>query len=177
MKPLLLQLLVEKKCTNCGGLGPFYKNKSRSDGLSGECRACLRVRYDEWRSANPEKAKAATNRWRARNSDRNKASKVKWRAENLERVRSTARRSTLVRMYGITVEDFSAMFKQQHGICPVCGSSMKEFGRGSNFACVDHDHTTGKIRGLLHQKCNVGLGHFNDDPVLLRKAANYLEGK
>lgn len=55
--------------------------------------------------------------------------------------------------------------------CIICGESQKLQ------LAIDHDHKTGRVRGALCSRCNLGLGHFRDDPELLRLAALYLEGK
>ena len=82
------------------------------------------------------------------------------------------RRNHLVEKYGITPEDYEVMLAEQHNRCVICGKDQSEEG----FAlAVDHDHDSGKIRGLLCQKCNRGLGDFRDDSRLLRRAADYLE--
>jgi len=59
----------------------------------------------------------------------------------------------------------------QGGVCAICGG----INDNDDALSVDHDHETGRIRGLLCSKCNKGLGSFNDDPELLRKAIAYLE--
>ena len=58
------------------------------------------------------------------------------------------------------------------GKCDICSTDIPGFGRKK--LCIDHDHTTGAFRGMLCQKCNLGLGNFNDDPNLLKKAIKYL---
>lgn len=76
----------------------------------------------------------------------------------------------LKRRYGITEEEYSRMFKGQGGVCKICG--RPELKR--KHLSVDHCHTTGVVRGLLCNACNVAIGHMQDDPELLIKAAEYL---
>lgn len=73
--------------------------------------------------------------------------------------------------YGITQEQFEALFKSQDGACAIC-LTKDDFGRGAIH--VDHDHKTGGVRGLLCVRCNAGLGYFRDDPDLLLKSVEYL---
>ena len=74
--------------------------------------------------------------------------------------------------YGLTLNDYEQMFAQQNGRCALCGTDEPggQWGR----LCVDHDHETGRIRALLCNCCNIAIGHLNDDPKLLEKAAAYL---
>lgn len=72
--------------------------------------------------------------------------------------------------YGLSAEEYYKMFEDQDNKCAICERSFDEVQ-----AFVDHDHKTGKVRGLLCTKCNTLLGMANDDPNLLRKAAKYLE--
>jgi hypothetical protein len=77
------------------------------------------------------------------------------------------------RRYGITREDYNRMFSDQNGSCKICKTT--EIGRGHTHFHVDHNHTTGKIRGLLCDKCNRGLGYFDDRYDLLKDASSYLQ--
>jgi hypothetical protein len=65
------------------------------------------------------------------------------------------------------------MLLEQHSVCRICGTDNPG-GRGKVFS-VDHDHQTGKVRGLLCHHCNVGLGNFKDSIDILKKAISYLE--
>lgn len=74
----------------------------------------------------------------------------------------------------ITMDSKSIKMVDNHnGMCDICGSTVPGFGRKK--LCIDHDHKTGKFRGMLCQKCNLGLGNFNDSPDLLKKATIYLK--
>lgn len=73
--------------------------------------------------------------------------------------------------YGLTPEAFKIIFINQNRICAICGTT----DWGIQGPTVDHDHKTGKIRGILCHICNKALGSFKDSPVLLRIAINYLE--
>ena len=77
----------------------------------------------------------------------------------------------LMRHYGITVDDYNRMFADQNGCCAICKRHQSEFRR--SFA-VDHDHETGKVRGLLCISCNRGLGYLGDDIDRLMAAVAYL---
>lgn len=72
---------------------------------------------------------------------------------------------------GITEEDYLDLLHDQDGKCAVCGRHSDEASRRLS---IDHDHKTGRVRGLLCHKCNVGLGMFNDDTGVLNRAIDYL---
>ena len=82
-----------------------------------------------------------------------------------------ARKCNLMRMYGITIEQYDEMYDAQHGACGICERHSTEFPQR---LAVDHCHTTGRIRGLLCSYCNRALGAFRDDPAALQRAARYV---
>lgn len=100
--------------------------------------------------------------WRKRNPGYDKL------VRNPEKVRENAWR----RRYGITRDDYNLMFSKQKGKCAICAT--EEVGRKHTHFHVDHNHTTGKVRGLLCDKCNRGLGYFNDNSDTLNNAQRYL---
>lgn len=75
--------------------------------------------------------------------------------------------------YGLTLEDYERMLDQQGGVCAICGTSDPRHGRSRRF-CVDHDHSTGRVRALLCANCNKALGLLADDPDRVRSAERYL---
>lgn len=75
---------------------------------------------------------------------------------------------------GMSKEEFYAMLDRQEGKCGVCRNPLNiTFGIPVTFV-VDHSHATGDNRGILCPKCNLGLGHFDDDPERMRRAAEYV---
>ena len=82
------------------------------------------------------------------------------------------RRYLLKKQYKIDDEEVDFIFSTFAKGCNICKKALS-FGK-ANYA-VDHNHNTGEIRGVLCNKCNLGLGHFKDDITLLEKAKNYLE--
>jgi hypothetical protein len=79
----------------------------------------------------------------------------------------------LFRHHAMTREEWHTLLKNQHNRCQICN---KVFTTQFDII-VDHSHATNKIRGLLCRKCNIGLGMFLDDPVILLTASNYLKGR
>lgn len=104
--------------------------------------------------------------WRERNPDRNaeqtRRSVKAWRSRNPD-----ARRHELAG-YGLSREEWLLMLASQDGRCAICQRAT------TATLHVDHDHTTGRIRGLLCRNCNVALGLFRDDAEALTRAAAYL---
>jgi hypothetical protein len=88
-----------------------------------------------------------------------------------------ARDANLKHWFGISIDDYNQILKDQDSKCAICGEAETWFiKRWNKLAClaVDHDHNTGEVRALLCRRCNQALGKFNDDPELFDKAAAYL---
>lgn len=149
----MLRLLSDsKECTKCSIVKPiseFFRDSQKSDGHYSSCKTCCK---------SPSKIRSA--RWRKNQPD-------KWR--------SVFRSSALKRRYGITIEEFESLWDKQQGLCAICHNPAA--GKGSmSILGVDHDHKTGKVRGLLCWRCNQGLGYFKDDIKRLQSAIQYLMG-
>lgn len=78
----------------------------------------------------------------------------------------------LRREYGITQEDYYDILEEQDGVCFICKGPP---AWGKSKFCVDHDHDTGEVRGLLCNPCNSAIGYFGDDITRLKNAIEYLE--
>ena len=147
--PLFLKGL--KKCPKCRivkRLNDFYNDFDTKDGKASRCKKCVR----QIRSKEENRKKE--------NSTRNKLyDPIKQKNNHLKS------------SYGITLERYTEILASQNGKCIICDIRGVDTKRG---LAVDHDHETGKLRDLLCDKCNRGLGHFNDSPELLRKAMKYL---
>lgn len=83
--------------------------------------------------------------------------------------RDKARDSVLRRLYGISLEGFNKILKTQGGVCAICKGPPTKKG-----FMVDHDHKTGKVRGILCHHCNAALGALRDSQVIVASALDYL---
>ena len=102
---------------------------------------------------------------------RNEQSKI-WRQENPKLYKKVRKNYNLKRDYGITIDDYFLILQNQNYCCKICKKHESEFKIA--FA-VDHSHKTGKVRGLLCMDCNIGLGLFKDDIMILDSAKLYLK--
>jgi hypothetical protein len=80
------------------------------------------------------------------------------------------RNNYLKRKYGITEDDYNILLKKQYGVCAICFKPPIKTN-----LCVDHNHKTGVIRGLLCKRCNYLLGVYHENGILLINAGFYLE--
>lgn len=90
-----------------------------------------------------------------------------WNKANPHKRRIVSRRNKLKTQYGITPEQYDAMVLAQDSKCSICFKKTK--------LVIDHDHSTGKIRELLCNNCNGGIGYLRDSLINLKNAVNYLE--
>lgn len=117
----------------------------------------MKERLYLWRKNNPEKSKEIYRKYRR--SKKGKIKNKRW-----------AKKKRLMD-YGITEEVLENIKQKQNNKCAICGKIINEFTK--DFA-IDHDHKTGKVRGLLCMNCNIGLGAFRDNKTIMRKAIDYL---
>lgn len=129
----------------------FVNDKRASDGLSSECKHCHRKR----------------------NNLKNQTTEGKeyWKEFNQSPKRKLYSKDySLKRLYGITLKQKQSMFDAQNGKCVTCNESFKNF----ESVCLDHDHKTGKIRGLLCRGCNNAIGLVKENCDTLDNMIRYL---
>ena len=136
-------------------------------------RAYDRARYPERAIAEREKVAA----WRKRYPERARQIAASWREKNRERIREKARAARALSpgdqrrrlALGVDRAAFDAMFAAQGSKCAVCCATA------STKWTLDHAHDSGRVRAVLCNRCNLGLGLFSDDAARMRAAADYVE--
>jgi len=127
----------------------FYKNKSTKDGYNCYCKKCYNIIWKKYYNKNKEKILEKTRKWDKKN-------------------RAYRKNQQLKRFYDITLEKHEQMYLEQNGRCAICGNSV-EYSK----VHTDHNHVTGKVRGLLCHKCNHYLSAIENEEFR-EKAINYL---
>lgn len=136
----------QKECYACKRTLPIEAMTVKSRMPTSICRECNAAKSREWRSKYPDKMR-----------DQNKR-----HAERRRYDESWHRETYLKDVWGITVEQYNAMLSTQDGVCAICKRKerIKCRFKASRALSIDHDHVTGKIRGLLCFSCNVLLGRI-----------------
>lgn len=139
-----------KTCSTCKRdkhASEFTKHSKSKDGLRSYCRECQKEKRKTYTIQNPTKIKEQYEKW----------NKKYGRSYRLEK------------KYGWTIEAKEALLKVQSWKCGICTNPIN-LTNGH----LDHDHRTGKVRGVLCQACNKGLGFFKDNEKSLYFAAEYV---
>jgi len=130
-----------------------------------------------FRERHPELYTAEARRDKRRKTDREyrkspayRTAYTKYRISN--KYKLTSQNHSLLSKYGITIEDKCKMWEEQKGLCGLCNRALPE---QINKCHLDHNHSTGELRQLLHHRCNMLLGFFEKDPDLVTKVLEYLE--
>lgn len=157
-------ITMKKICRTCGESKPpadYYRAKENRDGLNRACKTCEKKRAVQWHKDNREKSREATRRFKQNNPDKIAAynkSPGKRRSQHKYDLRTR---------YGLEITEYEAMVAEQSGACAACGDVP------DRMLVVDHCHKSGRVRGLLCRPCNTALGFMGDDPVLLRRLAEF----
>lgn len=85
------------------------------------------------------------------------------------------RKEESLKTYGLTLDTYDELLKQQKGVCAICSTDDPRGQSKAGRFYVDHNHQTGEVRGLLCNDCNTALGLFKDSQLLLLKAEQYLD--
>lgn len=147
-------------CT-LNNLSPSYCYKK----LKCRCQVC-RSWKQQHTAKDSEKAKERSRIWRLNNIEKSRQNSKDYQKNNPEKLLQFQ-----LKKYGITVEDYNNLEKQQEYVCAICKNKCIYKDRLS----VDHNHKTGKVRGLLCGNCNTGLGKFKENVDLLEKAQQYIQ--
>lgn len=148
-----------KRCGHCKEdklIAEFYPDTKMYLGVQRRCKECSKKIFREYADRQPN--------WKEKNAVRSK----KWREANPELAADHKRKSK----YQLSLGEYNRMLATQNGLCAICETD-RPGGRGGFH--VDHCHSTGRIRGLLCNSCNTGLGKFSDNQTLLQRAINYLK--
>jgi len=139
----------------------------------------------KYRKENAEKRKKQAKQYHEKNRKRILKYQAQYREKNREELRKKGRQYSkdnheqikkygrkwhLKDKYNLSHEEWLKIWNNQNGKCAICKIAFPS----PSDACVDHNHETGKIRGLLCIKCNAGIGYLNDDPKITSMATEYL---
>lgn len=113
-----------------------------------------------WRIKYPEK-------WRAQK----KHERQRYRKAHKSGYSKKKRQQRLLHTINVSEQEYAEMFVAQGGVCAICPRGPEPNRR----LAVDHCHETGRVRGLLCTRCNLGLGYFGDNEDLLMNAIGYLQ--
>jgi hypothetical protein len=159
-----------KKCIECLKTKPieaFQKHNLSGNPLS-KCKPCILAKIVAWREENKARVLAYSKTYRQKNPEKVRAA-----------CRATYHRypdrnvyKRLRHDFGMTPDAYHGLLEQQNHKCAICGIDEKHLKRR---LAVDHCHNTGKIRNLLCDMCNRGIGFFFESPEFLRSAAAYIE--
>lgn len=136
-----------KECNKCGlskRENEFTYDKRRSDRKSRFCKKC-----------------------------QSEINSISWN-KNKNKYKDRKRKYDLLRDHGITYDEYLEVLINQNYSCKICGDKPNGLGVNGMFLHVDHDHSNGAIRGLLCNRCNLGLGLFRDNCKYLSNAIEYL---
>lgn len=164
----------------------FYTSKKGKLGLQSRCKKCSSYYGKIWRLKHKERLAKKLKIYREKNKKRIAKQRIKYREQNKEKIdkynhkhylryKNRKRILYLRTRYNLSLNEYQKLLKKQNGVCAICKEKEISIFKGTiRMLAVDHDHRTGKVRGLLCGHCNHGLGNFKDNIKLFKNAIKYL---
>jgi hypothetical protein len=148
-------------CKESKPLSEFHSDRSRDNGHRRKCKPCYNGHARRQNRVHPDRQRENTRRYQERHPGRQAEVYRRW----------------WLKRYGITVHDYARLLEEQHGVCAACGQPERTPNprNGYRLLAVDHDHETGRVRGLLCVNCNKALGHLRDDPSRIQGLLRYAQ--
>jgi hypothetical protein len=183
-------MVIVKECKKHGSLKENECNIELSDGYKCyRCVYCKREKDARWKNNNREQHNAASVKWKKENREHynqwlredRKKDPEKYRQYERNSVNkygiTKIRRTEVLRIHGLTIEQHDKMIKLHENRCAICKKEETRKGRSGSITplCIDHCHLSNKIRGLLCHDCNTGIGKFKDSIDFLVNAIEYLK--
>jgi hypothetical protein len=134
-------------------LSDFYPSALK--GSTKWCKPCMKASTKLWNSKNPEAGRARVHRYYRKHKEA-LSEKAKWRRQ--------------LKRYGLTKDQYTVMLAHQEHCCAICHDSLI----GQLRVSTDHNHETNKVRGILCNDCNRGIGLLKDNSAVLTRAAHYV---
>lgn len=178
---------MNHNCANpkCQSKDPsFYKDKRTKNGLRSWCKECCSLSSKKYNKLFSKERSIKRRQYKEMfySIPQNKEHKKQQERERYkndsnfrERVKQNLRENHLKRKYGLTLADWNLLLKDQNNSCAICQNTfILDNPKHKLFPRVDHNHQTGKIRGLLCNACNTVLGFFKEDITVLSRAQHYI---
>jgi len=166
-----------KRCYVCEATKPlieFYKNVSTKDGLQSMCKICTKRTQRATHILDPSRRSEGNKKRYYKNHElskqRARKKHAKFRSDKPNEFATYQAKQKLAG-YGLSLEEYDKMLLDQGHKCKLCPIMHIK----SKSLCVDHNHATGLVRGLLCRSCNSMLGLAKDSPITLANGIAYLE--
>lgn len=168
-----------KRCYKCKDIKlylDFFKDKTQSDGYKSLCKDCHNKYLREYRQKNRDKLLEYKRQYRAENDDKIKNYRrltrertKEWNKEYYILNKDRIRFYSIKRKYNLTKTEYLHLVDIQEGLCAICKKLDKD-----GMLNVDHNHQTGKVRGLLCGLCNAFIGRIDDNAFIAKTLIDYL---
>ena len=165
------EVIVCRKCKQEKSRMEFYVDDRYSNGFTPWCKDCSREYTNKWKLT--PAGKESRKKSQARQQQRPEIRERKRLYKQGRQGKRAQLRSWLKNLYNLSLEDYERLVEKQRGLCAICYRQNKN----GNRLFVDHDHQTGRIRGLLCLKCNTAIGLLDDNVEFIANTLTYLQEK
>lgn len=168
---------LSKTCSTCKQqkeIKEFYLNRNKIDGLHNQCKDCKKLSNKKYSLTDNSKIIQKRYATSLRGKYNNLQKSLKYNKTD------KGKNTYLKRLFNFSLIEYNNLLLKQNNVCAICDCPEKIIDkRTGNIKrlSVDHCHNTNKVRGLLCQRCNTGIGKFEDNVELITKAATYVLNK